>query len=250
MALTVKELLNAVQTSEDFQKRGTMVRRFLVTTRDHKSARIADGVPGIRSSHPDNPAYILDNISTTASGSGHTYVDCAYSNDRRFYAREVDKDLPTWYHWGWGSRDVEVKFYIDVKEKVNFSDQSSPVDMWNLKETRLLETRLVRPLFVRLERVSDIRWLDPIRVQKNKVHLMPDGVHYRFLGGDVSQKDDSTFDVKYEWELDEGTPMPVIREPDLQGFRNRVFVPTDPLDGGLLRSPYFSLVPACHLPTR
>jgi hypothetical protein len=153
----------------------------------------------------------------------------------------VDKDAPTWYHWGWGSRDVEVRFYINVLEQVDFSPQSSPVDMWVLKETKVLETRLVRPLYVRLEKVNNIRWLDPIRVQKNKIHQMPDGLKYRFLGGEVSQKDDTTFDVKYEWELDEGTPMPIVST--VQSDANRVDIPRDPLDGDLLRSPYFQLMP-------
>lgn len=235
MALYVTELLNSVRTSEDFQKRGAMTRRFIVTTKDPKAAKQADGIPQARASHPDDPTYILNSKSTSPTGTGFTFVDCEYSNDRRGYPRNPNRDEATWYHWGWGYRDAEVVFYYNERVKLRFPNTTGEAEwVWELKRDILSESRALRPLFVRLEKVRDVRWLDPIRQQKNKIHEMPDGQKYRFIGGDVTQVDDYTFDVKYEWELDEGTRLPFgLNSPD-----GRIQIPFDLNLVGYLRRPY------------
>ncbi len=240
MSLVAYEKLNAVQTSKQFNGDRTATRRFVVNTVDPKAAEGADGIPQPNATHPIYNDCKLDGIAVVASGTGLMYVDAIYSNNRKFgSARQPPKDDPHWYHFGWEQADVNVSYYVNVLEKVNFSDQSSPVDMWTLQKHTATETRIVRPLYVRLSDVFDPRILDPIAAQKNRLHNMPDGKTYRFTGGQVTQVDATTYDVRYEWEFDDGTPLP--EELDSDG--GRVNIPANDVEGRYLRRPYTVLIP-------
>ena len=226
-------------TLERFNK-GTKQRRFKVCPcQDPELAKTLEGIPKADSPHPQDRTYLCDGLSAYYSGDGVCIVEAAYSNDRRAVFRTVNKDDARWYHWGWEQSTVMFDCPVNVWEATSLPSgtgqgQTVKVYAWRVKSIKIEETRIIRPLQVRLSDVVNVRWLDPIAEQRNKIHRMPDGRDYRFLGGQVNQVDDSTFDITYRWEQDKGSLLPFCDDDDVYIYR-----PT--LDADLLRTPYSAL---------
>jgi hypothetical protein len=197
------------RVSTDRNGRATASRRFIVDTLAKDAALTADGIPTTGSQHPNYTNLTLDRISAEVSGNGVCYVECEYSNDRRFVeARQPNRDAPSWYHWGWAQRAVQVEIPIAVRSSVistnQFGEEITTL-VWKIGKKLLTEIRIIRPCSVRIT-VSNVRALDVIADQTNKLHTMPDGMVYLFEGGTVSQVDDTlTYDVSYVWSRDNGT---------------------------------------------
>lgn len=230
------------KADSDTAKKASAQERYIVLTMDQLAARQSTDIPKEGDPHPTWTGLSLDKILTANGNDGRVYVDCYYSNDKRYVTnRTANKEAATWYHWGWGQRDVDVKIFLNVRTKVNFSEQSDPVDDYEIIDDGVRETHVIRPLTVRLSRVTDPRFLDPIAEQRNKIHRMPDGRKYLFLGGDTTQVDDTTYDVVYEWEQDKGTPMPRVT---IGNSAVSIALPDGPpAPNQLLREPYCQLVP-------
>lgn len=186
----------------------TARRRFVVDTIDPAAALLADGIPLTNTSHPDLPDLRLDRYNVSVSNDGTCNVDCEYSNDSRFVdLRQPNKDDPAWYHWGWAQRKVMVDIPICVRSLVIADGLNGQVSkkVWKIAKKQVGETRIIRPLNVRVK-IDNVRDLDIISQQTDKLHVMPDGKTYRFEGASVAQVDDEGFyDISYTWERDEGT---------------------------------------------
>lgn len=209
MAIAYERALSGATFATDFNGKSQASRTFVVDTLDVEAARLASGVPVPGSQHPLYPALTLDAIEVSPQDTGTCLVTCRYSNDRRFGStRTPNKDAPNWFHWGWASRKTMVEVPIAVRGVVLSSDGTgTQIEklVWKIGKKQVSETRIVRPLQVRVQ-VSNVRDLDVIGQQTDRLHVMPDGRRYRFEGGSVSQVDDNgTCDISYTWELDLGT---------------------------------------------
>jgi hypothetical protein len=215
---TAYELALQRDWSKNRAGKQTARRRFVVDTIDPAAALLADGIPQTNTSHPDLPGLRLDRYNVSVSNDGTCNVDCDYSNDSRFVdLRQPDKDDPAWYHWGWAQRKVMVDIPICVRSLVINDGLNGSISkkVWKIAKKQVAETRVVRPLNVRV-RIDNVRDLDVIADQTDKLHLMPDGKLYQFQGATVSQVDDEGFyDISYTWEYDQGTtffPEPQSRD--------------------------------------
>jgi len=246
MPLTAYELgLTGNAQSVDYNGKASATRTFVVDTTSQQAALTADGVPTLNSQHPTLPGLILDAIEAVPQSSGVCNVVARYSNSRQFGStRTPNKDAPNWYHWGWESRIVQVEIPLAVRKLVIAKDQfdnGSEVLVWTISHKYVNETRLIRPLQVRVQ-VSNVRDLDVIKQQKDRIHVMPDGKKYHFEGASVRQVDDNnTYDIAYQWELDEGT----FNFPPFATQNARYCVqvtggqtPDDPDAGPIYRNPY------------
>jgi hypothetical protein len=191
MPLTAYELgLTGNGQSVDYNGKGSATRTFVVDTISQAAALTADGVPAINSQHPTLSNLILDAISVEPQDTGVCNVVCRYSNSRQFGStRTPNKDAPRWYHWGWASRVVQIEVPIAVRTLVIAKDQfgnGSELPVWKIGKKYVNETRIIRPLNVRVQ-VSNVRDLDVIARQKDKLHVMPDGKKYHFEGATVNQ---------------------------------------------------------------
>ena len=208
MALVaIEQLFDDNQIDTDYQGKSAASRRFVVATTDKQAAILADNIPAISSTHPDFPDLKLDTYAVTVDGAGVTYVSCRYSNDRRFGSqRQPNKDNPAWYEWGWAQRAATVEVPQWRKRRIAAAGVSGGVKyVYELGKISLVEMRVIRPLRLRIV-IQNVRDFDAIAAETNKLHLMPDGIQYLFLGGTVTQIDDvPTYDVSYSWERDTGT---------------------------------------------
>jgi hypothetical protein len=246
MALTAYELgLTGNSQSIDFNNKGSATRTFVVETISPQAALAADGVPTINSQHPTLTGLILDAVTVEPQDTGVCNVVCRYSNSRQFGStRTPNKDNPRWYHWGWASRTVQIDIPVAVKTKVIAKDQFGNGDerlVWRISHKYVNETRIIRPLNVRVK-VQNVRDLDIIAKQKDRLHAMPDGKLYHFEGATVNQVDDNgTYDIAYIWELDEGTDKFPDFETDNARYCVQVTngqVPESPDAGPIFRNPY------------
>jgi hypothetical protein len=246
MALNVYELgLTGNGQAVDYNGKASATRTFVVDTISQQAALEADGIPALNSQHPTLPNLILDAIDAQVEDGGICRVVCRYSNSRQFGStRTPNKDAPRWYHWGWASRVVQIEVPIAVRALVIAKDQFGAGDerlVWKIGRKIVNETRIIRPLQVRVQ-VSNVRDLDVIAQQKDRLHVMPDGNQYHFEGATVNQVDDNgTYDISYIWELDEGT----FNFPPFATTNARYCVqvtggqsPEDPDAGPIFRNPY------------
>ena len=245
MATAYERALSGTSFARDFTGKAQSIRTFVVDTLDMQAAVTADGVPLPSTQHPLYPTLTLDAIDATPQQDGTCIVTCRYSNDRRFGStRTPNKDAPNWYHWGWASRKVMIEIPIAVRAVVLSSDATdTQVEklVWKIGKKQVSETRIIRPLQVRIK-VSSVQDLDIIAKQTDNLHVMPDGRMYHFEGATVTPVDDNgTYDISYTWELDQGTyTFPkfnttnaryCLQETDGQ-------VPEDPDAGPIFRDPY------------
>ena len=217
----------------------TAKRRFKVDTVSPAAALIADGIPGLNTEHPDIPNLRLDRYNVSVDSAGVCVVDCDYSNDSRFVdLRQPNKDDPTWYHWGWSMRKVMIEIPIAVRSLIINDGLNGQISkkVWKIGKKQVSETRVIRPLQVRVK-VTNVRDLDIISAQTDRLHMMPDGKKYHFEGANVQQVDDEGFyDISYTWEYDEGTTF----FPDFSTADCQYCVPV--FAGGIQRQPYTVLV--------
>lgn len=209
MSIPGYELALAQQYGRDRTGKMTASRRFIVQTLSPSAALLSPQVPGLNTTHPDDARLRLDRYNISTSADGVCTVECLYSNDSRFVdLRSPNKDAPTWYHWGWGSRKATVEIPMAIRSQVlstNGNGDQVEKLVWKIAKKQLVEVRVLRPLQVRVV-VTDVRVFDAIAKQTDKLHKMPDGGIYHFEGGTVSQVDDAgTYDINYTWEIDYGT---------------------------------------------
>jgi hypothetical protein len=202
------DLALAQQFGEDRTGKRTASRRFVVPTAQPFAALESPDIPRLNSTHPDEPSLRLDRYNITSQTDGVCVIDCQYSTDGRFIdLRSPNKDAPAWYHWGWGSRKVQVEIPIAVRSKVLNTDVSgNEVEklVWKIAKKQLTETRIIRPLQVRVT-TTNVREFDIIAEQTDKLHLIANRL-YHFEGGTVTQVDDAgTYDINYTWVVDNGT---------------------------------------------
>jgi hypothetical protein len=214
-------------------------RRFVVDTINPAAALLANGIPTLNTEHPDLLDLRLDRYNVSVNNDGTCTIDCEYSNDSRFVDfRQPNKDSPTWYHWGWSMRKVMVDIPIAVRSAILGTDaagQQLTKKVWKIAKKQVAETRIIRPLQVRVL-ITNVRDLDIIAQQTDKLHIMPDGKTYRFEGANVTQVDDEGYyDISYTWERDEGTRFfPDPQSQDVAYCR--------PVGGVLVRPSYTVLV--------
>lgn len=206
---TAYELALQRDWSKNRAGKQTARRRFVVDSINPAAALLADGIPTLNTEHPDLPNLRLDRYNVAANNDGTCTIDCEYSNDSRFVdLRQPNKDAPDWYHWGWSMRKVMVDIPIAVRSAILGTDSSGQQvtkTVWKIAKKQIAETRIVRPLQVRV-RIDNVRDLDVIAQQTDKLHVMPDGKYYHFEGANVTQVDDEGYyDISYTWERDEGT---------------------------------------------
>jgi hypothetical protein len=235
MALTAIELgLDAGTLEFDYQGKYAAGRRFVVETTSKQAAILADGIPAVSTSHPDFPSMLMDAYRVTVASAGVTYVDCLYSSDRRYgQTRQPNKDNPSWFWWGWSTRETTIEIPIWRRRRVlSAAAAGGSTLVYELGKFEKVEYRIVRPLRVRVK-IDNVRDLDVIAAQINYLHIMPDGRTYLFLGATVQQvDDDGTYDISYEWILDEGTTyFPPFPPGDNAGY-------CVPIEGSLTRLPY------------
>lgn len=213
---TAYELALQRDWSRNRANKQTARRRFVVDTINPAAALLADGIPTLNTEHPDLSTLRLDRYNVTASTDGTCVIDCEYSNDSRFIDfRQPNKDSPAWYHWGWSQRKVMIDIPIAVRSAVVNEGLGGSITkkVWKIAKKQVSETRVLRPLQVRVQ-ISNVRDLDVIADQTDKLHVMPDGRTYHFEGANVQQVDDAGFyDISYTWECDNGTYF----FPDFQG---------------------------------
>jgi hypothetical protein len=206
---TAYELALQRDWSNNRAGKSTARRRFVVDTINPAAALLANGIPTLNTEHPDLLDLRLDRYNVSVNNDGTCTIDCEYSNDSRFVDfRQPNKDSPTWYHWGWSMRKVMVDIPIAVRSAILYQggDQSTTQrTVWKIAKKQVAETRIIRPLQVRVQ-IDNVRDLDVIAQQTDKLHVMPDGKYYHFQGANVTQVDDEGYyDISYTWERDEGT---------------------------------------------
>ena len=234
---TAYELALQRDWSKNRAGKQTARRRFVVDSINPAAALLAPGIPTLNTEHPDLPNLRLDRYNVAANTDGTCTIDCEYSNDSRFVdLRQPNKDAPDWYHWGWSMRKVMVDIPIAVRSAIlgtDLSGQQTTKKVWKIAKKQVAETRIIRPLQVRVK-IDNVRDLDVIAQQTDKLHVMPDGKTYRFEGANVTQIDDEGYyDISYTWERDEGTTFfPEANTEDV-----KYCVPVDTL-GILIRYPY------------
>ena len=233
--------LTGTTATEDQNNKASAMRTFIVDTINPAAALLADGVPGLGTSHPLYPSLNLDRRTVTPQNDGTCEVSCQYSNDQRFVdLRRPNKDNPAWYHWGWAMRKTSVEIPFAIRSAVLVTDLAGAQTqklVWKIAKKQVSETRVIRPLQVRVQ-VSNVRDLDVIATQTDKLHVMPDGKTYHFEGGNVQQVDDTgKYDISYTWERDEGT----FFFPDFNTQNVRYCEPATPVTP-LARYPYSVMV--------
>lgn len=208
MSIRAIELgLTGNDLNKDVNGQGAITRTFRVLTSSPADAILADGIPALRTSHPNLPTYSLDRYRTQSTNDGTILVVCEYSSDQRFVLRKPNKDDPTYYDWGWAMRTVVEQLPYWVREFTFYQNEPDPVQVYRVIKTPFPEKRVVRYLNVRIQ-TEQTAIFDVIAEEADTLHLMPDGQTYLFEGGNVSKVDDSTYEVTYTWVLDKGSIVP------------------------------------------
>ena len=212
-------------------------RTFKVTTTNDISAVRADfnNQPGLRL-HPANPLlrFIGATFSPSESGAG-VLVQVNYGTNTGSRFSQPQRDDPAYYHWHFAYREVTVDIPIAVRIPVL-------VDTGGAGETRLLwtavfqkvaEKRLVYELNLEIARPPGnyVTAFEYAVSQKDTIHTIG-SKRVRMTGFEAREVDGLKLDVRYSWEVDNGTPVPV-------GGVN-IISPADSNQTGdeLLRNPY------------
>ena len=245
-----RELLATTdQTSLDFQDKGARTREFLADTASSDAATAHPLCPRRNEKHPVNDKLQCDRIDTRPNGNGGTIVSAMYSNDRRFASgRSPNKDRAAVKEdWGWSKAEYQIRIPMSVRNKMILPDPvtgtSRVADVWELAYFTHNETRVQRPLSIRIPRNTSYAALDQIAFQNRRIHTIG-GKRWQFIADNnaVRTVDDSTYEVRYLWELDRGTLMPDPRVGPSWIFDARTGA-TDPLTGrAFIREPYGVLV--------
>jgi len=247
VALRAIEQLNYSKSYTETSTNAKSAERvFFCPTASPIAALAADDAPKTNTVHPDYPTLICRNIRTNPNGQGSTMITAFYDNlaDSHFHVLSNATALD----WGWAFRPVKIKLPLNVVGFINAdADNPNPAPtkaVWTLGEYEINEDRLLRPLRI-IYTISgnNTRVFDPIRKQNNSLHLIQ-GTYYRFTAPPncVRRLNETTFELNYEWELDEGTPLPAIGPAgDHPGF---VLLRPSDANNGFLRNPYTKLEPS------
>lgn len=149
------------------------------------------------------------------------------------------RDEPTYYFVGWGMRRVEVDVPSNVRGFRNVVVGGSSTNIVKVWESEILKVMEVRPRRVFSTRIQsgDVSIFDAAAYQLNNIHTI-NGQKWQFVDVDVRERDGTFFDVEYTWEVDRGTPLPVLDDP----ANYTIEVPAN-APQGLVRAPYETLKP-------
>jgi hypothetical protein len=169
---------------------------------------------GISSQYPGDGGLIVDNITTSAAPDGiGTYVQYAYSTDRRFTSpTTVDKDKMGYYTWSssWTTTTIKIPAARRVKRVVASGNTTTLVDIWENIEG----DSLPQPAQVVTINVTVPFWGPDesavIDAHAGALHK-PNGANsewYLFEGATVSRRGDGIYDVTYTYRGDTTTYPP------------------------------------------
>lgn len=238
-------LVSTDATSFDFQDKGSRSREFLADTASADAAKAHPLCPQRNDPHPIDSKLRCDRLDTRPNGSGGTFITAWFSNDRRFASgRSPNRDRAAVREdWGWSSRDVTVRIPMSIYNTMILPDPTTGTprvaNVWELAYFTHTETRVQRPLALRIPRATNYATLDQIAFQNRRIHTIG-GKRWQFLvdGNAVRTVDDATYEVRYLWELDRGTLMPEPRLGPKWFFSART-VAIDPITNRrFIREPY------------
>lgn len=155
--------------------------------------------------HPGDPSLKLTGVEVAPMKNGAGYeVTATYSNRSTRFS-QPPRDQPGYYHFGWQTQDVKVTLPFNKRVvAIVGDDQPDGVRVWSIASVEYTETRLVRPMTVRVTGYP-VSAFDVLAVEKRKIHTIH-GRDYLYLGGEVAEVDGEAFDVTHSWEIDGGTP--------------------------------------------
>lgn len=155
------------------------------------------------------------------------------------FQQQPNRDDPTYYHWLWGSIDRKYEIPYSIKRQTFYGQAGAEqiIDAWTQAKLIVKETHPTRTLKVRVN-VANLGEFDTIAEQVDRIHELPGGGLWRFLGGDVQEGDGTYHDASYEWEYDRGTPLSFPQNPT-----PRVQFQIVQEDPALLRLPYTTTEP-------
>ena len=235
------EIAQGNRANVNWQNLGQTTRQFVVETNSTATALTADALPKRNDPHPNFPGYFVDNIDVSPNSTGFCDAVITYTNNRSGTIRTVNKDDPAWYLWGWDQQKFIFEIPVNRRETFAFpTDDGGEIvkQAWVLDYFKIEQTMVIRPLRLRLFNVQSVLSMDVISEQTDRLHLMPNGRYYRFLGGDVSQVDETTFEVEYRWLFDPGTRIPGVQN----NSDAALFIAPDGATPGFVRDPYTSIV--------
>lgn len=246
---TVHTLVSEQLEGEIGGKRGRVVRYF-VGVEEPEVAKADPRTPREGTNHPTDTPLRADRVTAQANGRGGCIVEALYSNDRRYGGNNGpnrDRDaLPS--DWLLGGYEAIVEIPCNVRETFKTPVQGGGTPQTYTANTvvkiKVAEPRITATLTVRLKlnTFQDVR--TNIIEQNRTIHTIR-GQDYLFTTDlrAMRQVDDETYEVKYTWELDEGTSIPTP-----QAGPNFVFVSEsalqDPRNPGsvYMREPYCQII--------
>ena len=207
----------------------TSTRTFKVTTTNDISAVRADfnNQPGLRL-HPANPLlrFIGATFAPSESGAG-VLVQVNYGTNTGSRFSQPQRDGSSYYHWNFAYREVTVDIPIAVRIPVE------PSMFWTVVFQKVAEKRIVYELNLEIARPPGnyVTAFEYAVSQKDTIHTIG-SKRVRMTGFEAREVDGLKLDVRYSWEVDNGTPVP------MRGVN--IISPSDSNQTGdeLLRNPY------------
>jgi hypothetical protein len=177
------------------------------------------GLPGISESHPDFPNMRVDQILPTelAGKVNYSDVEVLYSSNRQFTfpTQPLDPTRNDFNSWTISFEDVITEIPVVIRRNVTIPvpGGGAPVTQaaWAYGPQYQLKIPETRALFTYrfvLNNFDPGMWT-AIHAQINKLHVLDDGLTYRFRAGDIVQTTETAWESSYTWEFDGGTYSPL-----------------------------------------
>jgi len=219
------ELRPGSQPRADYKGSRTASRRFLVDVTPDLVPLDGSivGLPAINSSHPTIPGARADLIeaSEVPGKKDWAYADVLYSTERKFGFPKQPIATNELTFKSWGMEPLTVDRAIPVAKKITRSVPSpsggapTTVTTWGYGPDFTVSYFETVPIVIRKVVLStfDSSIWNAIIEQNNKIHVLPDGLPYRFEAGAITQTTATAWETTYSWYGDTGSVAPKLINP-------------------------------------
>ena len=225
---TAYELRPGSTPRGDYKGARAASRRFLVDVAP--DAIVFDGsisgLPAVNTPHPSIPGALADTLETSAveGRKDMAYVDVLYSTDRRygFPKSPVETSEFGFKSWGMEYQTVTREVPLAKRIKVTIPSPSGGAaiekQIWAYGPDYVLTHFETVPVITRQVVLDGFDWFvwNAILIQNNNIHVLPDGLPYRFEAGAITQTTATSWETTYTWYGDRGTFAPnLMNGPNL-----------------------------------
>lgn len=204
------------------------------------------GLPAINSSHPTIVGARVDQIVPLAveGKAGYSDVDLLYSTNRSFSYPTTPLDPTQTDFNSWAISFERVTTEIPIAKRITRTipqpSGGAPVTQatWAYGPQLafyILETRAVFTYRFVLADFNPSMWT-AIHAQIDKLHVLQDGLTYRFISGDIVQTSETAWEASYSWEYDAGTFAPFVNA--VPATAGTIIAPPGTAGFALFRAPF------------